>query len=399
MQWVAYWILGICLLGLLHTYVLYPWGMRWAAKGKSGHADVFGPDDPGLPVVSVLMSVYNEEKVMASKLQSLFAQAYPSDKLFFFIGSDCSSDQTNPMAAAAAAGRANFFFFPYTERRGKPPVINDLVEAAITRHPAGPGHVLLLTDASVMLSPQVVYHLVRHFRDPRIGLVDAYMQNVNLQSRGISTSENAYMGGETMLKHAESVLWGQMMGPFGGCYALRSDLFEPIPAKHLVDDFFLSFRVLEKGFWAINDLQALCTEGATHHVGVEFKRKKRIAAGSFQNLDLFKRWILPPVTTLGFAFFSHKVLRWWGGFFLFFGCMAMGILGMYNQMWLCVFIVSVTLMVSLPLIHQLLEYLHFPSGPMRHLAYFISMNAALLAGFVQWWRGIKGSVWQRTTRY
>ncbi|MDX2135622.1 MAG: glycosyltransferase family 2 protein [Saprospiraceae bacterium] len=399
MFWIALFCFLVCAAGLLHTYVLYPLGMQQAARGLPAHAEVFAPGDPDLPVVSVLMSLYNEEKVIADKLASLFAQTYPAEKLWYFIGSDCSSDATNRLVTEAAAGRSGFFFFPFAQRRGKPPVINDLAREALLRHPAGPGHVFLLTDASVMLSPDVIHTLVRHFRDRQIGLVDARMQNVNLSKQGISMSEQTYIGGETLLKHAESVLWGQMMGPFGGCYALRSDLFEPIPDKHLVDDFFLAFRALEKGYKAINDLEAVCTEGATHRVQDEFRRKKRIAAGSFQNLAQFRRWVLPPATTLGFAFFSHKVLRWLGGFFLLLTIVSAGVMGIYNQFWWYVFCVSILVAAGLPLLHTLLERLRIPGGPIRHLAYFISMNAALVAGYVQWKRGIRGSVWQRTNRY
>jgi hypothetical protein len=36
---------------------------------------------------------------------------------------------------------------------------------------------------------------------------------------------------------------------------------------------------------------------------------------------------------------------------------------------------------------------------LRNIAYFIAMNAALMAGFFKWQSGIKENTWQRTTRY
>ena len=47
---------------------------------------------------------------------------------------------------------------------------------------------------------------------------------------------------------------------------------------------------------------------------VEFKRKVRIGTGNFQNLRKF--WRLIFTKRYGFAFLSHKVIRWFGPFFL-----------------------------------------------------------------------------------
>ncbi|MCC6410052.1 MAG: glycosyltransferase [Saprospiraceae bacterium] len=390
---ILFWL---SILALLHSYGFYPWWMRGLARGKKPHGPVFGPFDAGLPRISVLMSVYNEEKVLAAKIASLKKLAYPSDKLFFYFGSDGSADGSN--AILAASGLQNLHFFPFEERRGKPPVINDLAEKALESG-SRENHVLLLTDANVLLHEDVPYHLVKHFRDETVGAVDAHMRSVGLREEGISRSEERYLSGEVLLKHHESLAWGMMMGPFGGCYALRADLFEPVPPHSLVDDFWLVFRVLEKGFKAINDLDAVCYEGATHRVGDEFKRKKRIAAGSFQNLARFKRWVLPPFSKLGFAFFSHKVLRWFGGFLLLIAWLCAGILAFSNQLYLLLFCGLSLLLVGIPLLDVITQKMGRPNILLRNIAYFIAMNAALMAGFFKWQSGIKENTWQRTTRY
>ncbi len=413
-------------LGLTHTYVIYPLLLRWLAYGKTLAGPRFAADDAQLPVVSVLMSLHNEEQVIASKIASLLALDYPAEKLFFYIGSDGSTDQTNAIcrqhaaapehfvamplpehglaASAVAIAGPSLFFFPFEQRRGKPPVINDLASAALAQHPAGPDHVLLLTDASVMLEPDTLYRLVRHFKHPRMGVVDANMRTAGLRPTGISHSEEQYISREVLLKHREGLVWGKMLGPFGGCYALRSDLFENIPRNSLVDDFYLAFRALERGYIAINDLEAICYENATHRVADEYRRKKRIAAGSFQNLKRFATWVLPPRTRLGFAFFSHKVLRWFGGFFIFFLLTSAGLLGLLGNyfyqtlFWLMVTSVVVVQSLNYDLSRRNIE----PVGPMtwvRNIAYFLAMNLALVDGFFKWFRGgIRDNIWQRTAR-
>jgi cellulose synthase/poly-beta-1,6-N-acetylglucosamine synthase-like glycosyltransferase len=360
---------------------------------------MYTPDDPGLPLVSVLLSVYNEELVIAEKLASLRNLRYPAGKLRVYIGSDGSDDRTEEILTASLAQQPfpGLQFFPFAERRGKPPVINDLAQRALASEVGN--HVFLLTDASVMLEPDTLYCLVRHLKNERIGVVDAHMRSRGLQAAGISRSEDRYLSGEVRLKHWESLAWGMMIGPFGGCYALRAGLFEPIPPRSLVDDFWLVFRVLEKGFQAINDLDAVCFESATHRVGDEYKRKKRIAAGSFQNLARFRHWVMPPASRLGFAFFSHKVLRWFGGFFLVSIYLSAGMLGGENQLFRLLFWLltgSVPAVLALNYIQERMRSNRL--ALIKNVAYFLAMNVALMDGFFKWLRGIRQNTWQRTAR-
>ncbi|MBK8555495.1 MAG: glycosyltransferase [Lewinellaceae bacterium] len=380
MAHIALFIWLFSLLALVHTYVLYPFLLRFWARNKPLNPIRFAADDQELPFVSVLMSVYNEEKVMAEKMKSLLDLHYPADKLRLYIGSDCSSDNTHALIAEHISDRLHFV--PFEQRRGKPPVINDLAAMAFARVPAGANHVLLLTDASVMLEPEALYRLVRHFKNPGIGVVDACMLSTGTRKEGISQSEERYIGGELQLKSAESRLWGKMIGPFGGCYAMRSDLFEPIPPNSLVDDFYLVFRALEKGAAAINDLDARCYEGATHKVRDEFRRKKRIAAGSFQNLQRFGHWVLPPTTTLGFAFLSHKVLRWLGGFFIILAWLSNAVLAYGNQIFRGLFVAFTLGLCLVPLLNWLLNKFNIHHFYLKSIAYFLAMNAALVAGFL-----------------
>lgn len=161
-------------------------------------------------------------------------------------------------------------FLPYELRRGKPPVINDLAQEAMAMQPAGENHVLVLTDASVILEPDTLFHLVKHYKNKQIGVVDAFMHSAGLRQEGISQSEHRYMSGEVQLKWAEGRLWVKIIGPFGGCYALRSDLFEPVPPNSLVDDFYLVFRALEKDYSAINEPLAVCTRAQPAQVAMNF---------------------------------------------------------------------------------------------------------------------------------
>lgn len=389
----------LALFALVHSYLIYPLILRILAKGKTNNTEVFSREED-LPFVSVIMSLYNEEKVVAQKLQTLFCQNYPADKRLIFIGSDGSSDQTNTIVAAMTNGKPGVFFFPFSMRRGKPGVINHLVDIALQHHPPGPGHILLITDASVMLSRDVTFHLAKHFRNPDIAVVDAFMEHTGLEEQGISRSEDRYISREVQVKLLESIVWRKMIGPFGGCYMLRSDYFNQVPANFLVDDFFITMKVFERGALAINEPEALCHEPVSHDWREEYRRKARISAGNFQNMVLFRRLWWPPITPLGFAFFSHKILRWLGPFFL----AAMTLSGaiaawngnfLYRFLFLCVTAPA----ILMPLADLLLKRFGANCMILRNVRYFMLMNLALLQGFFRFVKGIRSNVWEPTKRH
>ncbi|MCB0644130.1 MAG: glycosyltransferase, partial [Phaeodactylibacter sp.] len=226
-------IFWICIGGILHTYLLYPLLLRWWAAGKEGPKPAQTLPEP-LPFMSVLLSAYNEEAVLEAKLQNLLELDYPPGRIRFFVGSDGSSDKTNELLKAFG-DRSAYEVFLFEERRGKPSVLNDLAHEAQKAYP-GSDHIFLLTDASVLIDPRTPKLLVRHFQDQTIGLVDTRMVHTGLEASGISKSEDLYISREVQIKDQESRLWGTMIGPFGGCFALRAELYEPLPPNYLVDD-------------------------------------------------------------------------------------------------------------------------------------------------------------------
>lgn len=389
-----------CLLGVLHTYLGYPFLLKWLSKGRVNNAQVYGSDDDNWPRVSILMSLYNETRVIEAKLDSLRQLDYPEGRLQVYIGSDASSDGTNDIVAAAAAQLPWLHFYPFNQRRGKPGVINELAALAFQSTPASPDHLLVITDANVMLSPGVLRQLAKHFKNSAIGLVDAHMVHTGMQDQGISKSEDLYISNEVMLKHREGICWGAMMGPFGGCYALRSNYFAPVPPAYLVDDFYIAMRVFEQGGKAVNELEARCYEAVSHAISEEYRRKARIAAGNFQNMTTFAHMWWPPVSALRFAFFSHKVLRWLTPFLLIAAMIAALVLCIRGNLYYgYLFVMLLSALAGLPMLDFVLQRLKINLLPLRSARYFVIMNMALITGFMRFINGIKNNVWEPVQRY
>lgn len=372
---------------VLHTYVLYPLILLVFSAGKKGN-DISYERNDELPVVSVIISAHNEESCIKEKVQSIFAGTYPKEKFEVLVGSDHSTDKTGDIIRLLMNDYPSLKFFDFKERRGKGNVVNDLVQNAS-------GTILVLTDANVIFSDDTLFYLVRHFKNPGIGLVDTNMINRGMKEKGISFQEKAYISREVRIKDNESRLWGAMMGPFGGCYAIRKEDYTQVPANFLVDDFYINMRIFEKGKQAINDVNAVVFENLPDDLKVEFRRKVRIGTGNFQNLREF--WRLMLTSRYGFAFFSHKVVRWFGPFFLLAALVMNTYLASGNSFYFWLLLCQIAV-YSIPLLDWLLKKLNIYIGPFRLATHFFSMNAALFIGFFRSIGKVRSGVWERTER-
>ncbi|WP_161787143.1 glycosyltransferase [Hymenobacter sp. IS2118] len=387
---IVFWV---CLLLVAHTYVLFPLLLRELARGRRQNQNVFGPTAADLPAVDILLAAHNEEAVIVEKIRSTFATTYPLDRLRLLVGSDNSSDQTNELLARLATQYPRLHFEAYTKRIGKPGVIENLAQQATAP-------ILVLTDANVFFAPDTLYHLVKHFQHPPIGLVGGHILNPEHRAEGISGQEKAYLERENLIKYREGVLWGSMMGAFGGCFAVRRACYHPAPAAFLVDDFYSTMAVVRDGYQAINELDAVCYEDVSDRLPEEFRRKARISAGNFQNLKEFRALLWPPWQGGAFALWSHKVLRWYTPHLLLLLLLAtVGLVGR-GAGWF--FQMALAGQLALPLLLLVdggLRRLGWNSRLLRFITHFYSMNAALLVGYVRYLRGVKTTIWQPTQRF
>lgn len=393
-------IFWLCSFLLVYSYILFPILLKILSRNKKGNSIIFNKED-ALPQVSILMSLYNEEKVIIEKLKTLLEQNFPSNKLSVYIGSDYSSDDTNILVKnfIEEHNLSNFHFYPFTNRQGKPSVINQLFQYSADKNEQEENHILIITDASVLLEKNTVFHLIKHFKNDKIGLVDSNMKHIGIQENGISKSEDSYISGEVKIKYRESIINGKMMGPFGGCYAMRSDLFIPVPSNFLVDDFYLAMNVLDKGKNAINELEAICRESVSQEMSEEYRRKRRISAGNFQNLATYKHLLLPSRANVAFHFIPHKVLRWLGPFFIIVGYIANLILALDNNLfYLILFSLQTILIFIIPIFDLFLQQFNVHIVILRSIRYFFMMNLALLEGFINYLKGVQSNVWQPTKR-
>lgn len=118
------------------------------------------------PPVAVLLAVRNEEKLLASCLDSLLASDYPTDQFTIWIGNDASEDRTLEIARGYAERHSNIQVIDVQERLGdakaKANVLAHLVKAVEASQPVA--DLLLVTDADMQAQPYWMRGMVQNWQ-------------------------------------------------------------------------------------------------------------------------------------------------------------------------------------------------------------------------------------------
>ncbi len=380
-----------CVFAMFHSYVLFPLLLNVFSRGKKLNSIIFSSTDADLPNVYLLMAVYNEEKVIRQKLESVFSTSYPLNKIHVYVGSDNSIDETNNIVQEFSTVN----FFNYRGRNGKPTILNQLMlELEDRMNPLT--DVLMFTDANVFFETNTIYEMVKHFKNKSIALVGANILNKGVRADGISYQETSYIQRENGIKYLEGLNWGTMMGAFGGGYALQANCWRPIPPTFIVDDFYLSMNVLAKKQSAILELNSVCYEDVSNEMENEFNRKTRMQAGNFQNLSVYWKQLFR-FDMVSFCFLSHKVIRWCGPLFLLLAFISNLFLLQVNTFYQLTFLLQCFLLLS-PIVDSAFKKINLHLSLLRFASYFIIMNLALAKGFLVFVKGIESNAWNRTER-
>ncbi|MFT4659912.1 MAG: cellulose synthase/poly-beta-1,6-N-acetylglucosamine synthase-like glycosyltransferase [Patiriisocius sp.] len=371
----------------MHTYMIYPGLLKLLSGDRKINSAGFTHDQ--LPFVSIIIAAYNEELVIEDKLRSILNSEYDHKKMEILVGSDGSKDMTD-MLVRELQKQFPIIQFHRFDRSGKTGVLNQLT-------PLAKSDIVVYTDANVIFEKSNLAQLVSRFKDEEIGLVGANIMSEDHKNKGISFQEEKYIERENMIKFREGILWGAMMGAFGGCYAMRKSLFKVIPTNFIVDDFYLSLNVLMQDRKAILDLEAICYEEVSVKESEEFRRKVRMSSGNFQNLFHFLPLIWKLPISHGFAFISHKILRWLTPLLIIMIFIASYILLDVHWIYKLAFYSQLTFMLF-PLLNTVIIKLNIRSKIIQFISYFYSMNLALLIGMVKYFSGVNSAIWEPTER-
>jgi cellulose synthase/poly-beta-1,6-N-acetylglucosamine synthase-like glycosyltransferase len=302
-------------VAVVYSYALYPLALFVVGAFSQGLRDVAfvfrkserrlemqrsaAGTEPDWPPVAIVISAYNEERHIVSRIENLLALDYPADRLRAYIGSDGSRDRTAELMRRFE-GEARIVALPFEQNRGKASVLNDLV--ARTTEP-----IVVFSDANTYFERGALKKLVSRFDDPKVGGVTGELRL--LGNAGGDNQDSLYWRIEQFLKFFEARI-GALLGANGAIYAIRRALWQPIRPDTICDDFVIAMNVSAGGHRLVYEPKAWAEEDTPEEIGEEVKRRIRIGIGNFQALVRHPQYLTRTSAATAFAYVSHKVLRW-----------------------------------------------------------------------------------------
>lgn len=288
-------IFWTALAGIAYVYAGYPllllawrkWGRRPVRKRRQE------------PSVSLVIAMRNERKNVQPKMQNCFELDYPPGKLQVIVSLDGPTDGTEALVGDYAARGVEVTCSAV--HRGKAEALNSGVAMAT-------GEVLVFADARQQFEKGAVRELVANFADASVGAVSGELVLLDEQGQEASHAAGAYWRYEKKLRAMESDIHS-VPGATGAIYAIRRELFRPLPAGTILDDVVIPMRIVLAGKRVIFDPAARAYEVANESTKSEYGRKTRTLAGNYQLFAHMPELLTPWRNPIFVQVVSHKLGR------------------------------------------------------------------------------------------
>ncbi|NWF50727.1 MAG: glycosyltransferase family 2 protein [Ignavibacteriaceae bacterium] len=260
----------------------------------------FTPEDGYFPFVSIIVPVFNEEKMLKNSINSLLEIDYPNYEII--IVDDGSKDKTKEVAESLVGFQ-----------KGK---TSDVKVSLISKPNGGKARALtagislsqaefvLCMDGDSQLSPDSLKMAVRHFKNPEIGAVAG---NVKVLNRGrFLTDLQAleYIEGLNMARAAQSFmrLVNIIPGPIG---LFRKKAIEQVgyySSDTYAEDADLTLKILAKGWKIYYEPRSISYTEAPAKLQQLLKQRYRWTRGIIQSIRKHKKLMINPTINFGDTF-------------------------------------------------------------------------------------------------
>lgn len=270
------------LLIIFGVHLLYPLLLKRIAQKrinsilKKNTTKIYPNSD--LPMVSIVIPVYNEESVIARRIANIFESKYPKNKLQVVVIDSGSLDKTRSEI------RSNFqnmvTLITEEERKGKAHAINLGLE--ICR-----GEIVILTDGTTLYDRDTIVEIVSSFRDTSIGGVSALYRVPNIEDSHVSSSEQKFWLEKDRIRILESLTHSTSWLSGEAC-AFRNKIVTKVDEDTLADDSNIALQIISKGYRSVVNQKAYFTERSPTQFSDYVKVKSRRALGGLIETLRFK---------------------------------------------------------------------------------------------------------------
>jgi len=366
----------VMLLLIIYTYFGYPFLTAVLQKTSSRSIDKHNI----FPSVSVVIAVHNGENTIEQRIQNLLIQEYPLEQLEVIVVSDGSSDST--VAIVETLKSEQVAVYALEENQGKAVALNHGILKAS-------GEIIVFADARQVFKPDAIKNLVASFADDTVGCVSGELHFLEDPSSKIEAEMGAYWKYEKFIRRCESAS-GSVIGATGCIYAIRRELYQPLPAGTILDDVLTPMNIARSGKRVLFEGQAVAYDIISKDATQEWRRKVRTLAGNWQLFSLASWILFPWENPLWWRYVSHKLLRLLVPFGMVIVLFVSPLLsGSYYQMFFLMQLAFYGTALSgflMPLTRSI---------RLVNLTYFFMvMNLAAVAGFWKWITGGCATAWQ-----
>lgn len=354
---------------VFYTFLGYPIFIGLLARLKSRKAPAL---KTFAPTVSVVLVAANEAERIRARIENIFATDHPAEKLELIVYSDGSTDETPSIIQSFPDKRVHAILS--NQRSGKAKGLNASVAVA-------KGEIIVFCDARQKFNCATIPNLVRNFADPKTGAVSGNY-SIEKSETSVGGGVDAYWRLEKFIRNAEAK-WDSSIGCTGAIYAIRRELFRPLPSDVLLDDVVIPMTIAQQGYRIGFDDDAVSLDPMNIEASRENRRKKRTLAGNFQMLFRFPHWILPWKNRLWWQLISHKYLRIFAPFFLvalFASNALLAAQPIYRALFVCQIAFYTLACIGLAFQSVKLRVISIPTG-------FFFLNLMTVGGFWNYLRG------------
>jgi len=271
-------------------YIVYLFGISFGRKS----ADAGFPSQ--YPKITIIMSAYNEERVVADRIANLEQCKYPKESYEVIFIDDCSDDDTLARAEAGLKKSGiSFRIIANNERMGTNRSYNHAMKLA--QYP-----VIVTTDADVFFEPDALNYLMGRLEsDPGIAAVTGELRP-HMNSDETTKLEGAYRSFYGRMCDWESTI-DSTYNFNGALVAFRTNLIRRIDDKQGSDDANTAFEAIRRGYRAVYERRAIVYEDIPSSFRIQYRQKirraKRLIEATLANLDLlgkdrpFTRYFYP----------------------------------------------------------------------------------------------------------
>jgi cellulose synthase/poly-beta-1,6-N-acetylglucosamine synthase-like glycosyltransferase len=249
------------------------------------------------PSISIVIASSDEQGAIRARLANLLETDYPADRVQVVVALDAVRGKCTPAAlddldsrVLVVAGDAD---------GGKAASLNAGVRAAT-------GDVLIFADTAQRFERNAISELVTAFRDPRLGAVSGMLELPGAD--GKRNLAEHYWRFERWLRRWEARVHS-CVGVTGAIYAMRRELWKPLPVGLILDDVFTPMRLVLDGWRVGFNERAQARDVRRFAAGQEYRRKVRTLTGVIQVCAWLPGVLNPLRNPIWLQFVFHKLLR------------------------------------------------------------------------------------------